>query len=247
MQKIVVNGSYRKEAGKGVARKLRAIGRIPAVIYRGGHSTLMALDQKEISKVVNSQGARHLVALHFSGEGKDAEEDKLAIMKAVQRDPLTENVLHVDFFEVAMNETILFRVPLEIVGASVGVKAGGILQQSLRELEVRCLPSAIPERIRIDVSSLEIGQSIHLQEIDLGEGVTRRATDANPMVVSVVPPISEAKLQASLATAPKEAGETKEPEVIGQKEKEAKEKEAKEKEAGGKTKEASGGAKAKGK
>jgi len=232
MQKIVINGSYRKESGKGPARKLRAVGRIPAIIYRGGASTPMELDQKEITKVINTSGQRRLVTLHFPEVENDPTQDKLAIMKAVQRDPLTDNILHVDFFEVAMNEAVLFRVPLEIIGVASGVKAGGMLQQSLRELEVRCLPSAIPERIRIDVSSLAIGQSIHLKEVDLGEGVTR-ATEANLVVVSVIPPVSDAKLEASLAAVPKEAGEAKVPEVVGQKEKEAKEKE---KEAAGKTK-----------
>jgi large subunit ribosomal protein L25 len=244
MQKIVIDSSYREGRGKGSARKLRAIGRIPAVIYRGGGSTPVELNKKEISRVIQSAGTRHLVTLRFPAKENDQDEQtKLAIMKQVQRDPLTEEILHVDFFEVAMDKASIFRVPLEIVGISVGVKAGGMLQQSLSELEVRCLPSAIPDNIRIDISSLEIGQSIHFKEVDLGEGVSR-GTEENLVIVSVVPPVSEAKLEASLGTTPKEAGEVKEPEVIGQKEKEAK---AKEKEAaGGKTKDAGAG-KAKGK
>jgi len=248
MQKIAISSSYRTGQGKGPARQLRAKGKVPAVIYRKGASSLLALDRKEIHRVLQSAGSRHLVTLNFPGEGSKSEgESKLAIMKAVQRDPATDDILHVDFLEVAMNETILFRVPLEVSGVSIGVKAGGILQQSLRELEVRCLPSAIPERIYVDISSLAIGQSIHLKDINLGEGITR-VSDANLVVVSVIPPVSEAKLEASLATTPKTAGETKEPEVIGQKEREAKEKE---KEAASKTKDAgskdAGGGKAKAK
>jgi large subunit ribosomal protein L25 len=177
---------------------------------------------KEIDRVLHSaSGENSLISLKLSGGQNGAGaagEERLAVLREIQRNPVTEGMVHVDLFEISMNEPIALKIPVELVGLAAGVKNGGILQHSTRELEVRCLPALIPDRIRVEVSALKIGDSIHVRELVMAEGI-ELLSDPNQSLVSVVPPISEAKMEAILATAtgPKE---TKEPEVIGQKEKE---------------------------
>jgi large subunit ribosomal protein L25 len=237
MQRIEIQSEYRKEAGKGVARQLRMRGRIPAVLYGAGASTLLTMDPKDIDKVLHSaSGENTLITLQITGSDGGS---RVAILRDFQRDPITGKVLHADLFEINMNEPIVIKVPVEVIGTvSVGVKEGGVLQHNMRELEIRCLPSLIPDHIQVDASPLGIGQSIHAKDIRLAEGI-EMMTDPDQVVVSVAAPISEAKLE-ELLTAPKEA---KEPEVLSKKEKEGEE--APKAEGKGETKAAGGEAKAK--
>ncbi|MDC4222709.1 MAG: 50S ribosomal protein L25 [Candidatus Manganitrophus sp.] len=213
MQKIEIQSEFRKEAGKGIARQLRMRGKIPAVLYGAGASTLLTMDPKDIDKVLHSaSGENTLITLQISGGAGEAS--RVAILRDFQRDPITGKVLHADLFEINMNEPIVIKVPVEVVGAvSVGVKEGGVLQHNLRELEIRCLPSLIPDHIQVDASALAIGESVHAKDIRLAEGI-EVMTDPDQVVVSVAAPISEAKLE-ELLTAPKEV---KEPEVLTKKE-----------------------------
>ncbi len=218
MQKLEIQGAYREQNGKGPARQLRMKGYVPAVLYRKGSCVSLQLSQKEVDRVVHSlSGRNNLITLQVTSEKGPAT--RMAVIKEVQRHPLTDTVLHLDLFEVAMDEPLTLKVPIEIVGTSVGIKAGGILQHGIRELQIQCLPAVIPDTIRVDITALEIGQAIHVRDIVFGEGI-KRVGDTNPSVVSIIPPISKEKMEASLVAAPKEA---KEPEVIGQKEKELKE------------------------
>jgi large subunit ribosomal protein L25 len=215
MQKIAIESAYREKRGKGPARRLRMAGQVPGVLYSKGTSTLLELNPKEIDNLLKSaSGENSLITLQT---GKEAEKEaRLAILKELQRDPITGKILHVDLFEVSINEPLALRIPVEVFGVSIGVKNGGILQHNLREFQIRCLPSLIPDSIRVDISLLKIGDSLHVKDVPLSEGIEMIA-DPNIVVVSVAAPISEAKLEAMLATAPKE---TKAPEVISAKEKE---------------------------
>lgn len=213
MQKLEIQGEYRKEAGKGVARQLRMRGKIPAVLYSAGSSTLLTMDPKDIDKVLHSaSGENTLITLQIPGGGGS----HVAILRDFQRDPITGKVLHADLFEINMNEPLVVKVPVEVVGGvAVGVKEGGVLQHNLRELEIRCLPSLIPDQIEVDASALAIGESIHAKDITLANGI-ELMSDPDHVVVSVATPMSEAKLE-ELLTAPKEV---KEPEVLTKKDKE---------------------------
>ncbi len=214
MAKIAIKSLYREKVGKGPARQLRMRGQVPAVLYSRGTSTLLEIDPKEIEGVLKSESRENsLIALQT---GKEGEESRLAILKALQRDPIRGQILHVDFFEIAMSEPLTLRVPVDLFGVSVGVKNGGILQHGLRELEIRCLPSLIPDKIRVDVTLLKVGDSLHVRDVPMLEGIEMIA-DAGLVLVSVVAPMSEAKLEAMLTTTPKD---TKGPEVIGEKAKE---------------------------
>jgi len=185
-------------------------GRIPAVIYRAGHSTPLSLNTKEVGRLLRSTARENtLITLRFS------EGNKVVILRDYQRDPITGNLLHVDFFEVALDERIALRIPVETMGTSLAVKEGGRLQIALREVHIRCLPALIPDRIVVDISGLKLNHALHVKDLVLDAGI-EVLDDPNQSVVSVTKIISEEALTASLAGTPKE-GETTAPEVTGQK------------------------------
>jgi large subunit ribosomal protein L25 len=215
MQKVAITSTIREKRGKGPARQLRMAGRVPAVLYSKGNSTLYSLNPKEIDKMLQTpSGENSLITLQSGEEGN--QDSRLAILKALQRDPIRGQILHVDLFEISINEKLTLRVPVEAYGVSVGVKNGGILQHNLRDIEIRCLPSLIPDNIRVDITLLKLGESLHVKDISVLEGV-EIISDPEFVVVSVAAPMSEAQLEAMLATAPKD---TKGPEVTGEKAKE---------------------------
>ncbi len=198
MQTIDMTGDVRLEVGKGPARQLRMRGRIPAVIYSAGNSTPLSLDTREITRMIQTTSSRNtLITLRLK------EGDRIAILRDVRRDPITGTVLHADLFEVAMDRPIDIRVPVTVTGTAVGVKAGGILQLTLREIQLRAIPSQIPDRITVDVSGLNVNQAIHVRDLPVPEGVTFMS-HGGQSVVSIALAISEEKLQAMLTTAPKE-------------------------------------------
>ena len=226
MERMIINVEKREEVGKGAARSLRRGNRIPAILYRDGDSQPVKFSKKELLQFINSTtGKQVMVNLQF-GDGSS----KLALMKDYQVDPVKGDLLHVDFFEVSLTEKLKVPVHVTIVGESIGVKRdGGLLQYLLREIEVECLPDKIPGRIELDISGIEIGQSLHVSDIKLGEGV-KVLTDPDEVIVNVIAPAVEevaAPVEAAAA-----APEITEPEVIkkGKKEEEEEEKEKKEKE-----------------
>lgn len=215
MQRIELAVDPRTNAGKGVARSLRRAGKIPAVLYSGGSSTLLSLDPASLTKLLHSaSGENTLIDLKIgSAKGKE----RLAILREVQHDPLTGAPLHVDLFEVALDRAIRLKVHVEITGDTpLGVKEGGVLQHGIREVEVECLPSLIPDAIMVDASQLQQGQVIHLRDLSMAEGI-RFLDDPALVVVSVTMPMSEEKLAELLTATPKE---TKEPEVLAKKKEE---------------------------
>ena len=215
MQRIELAVDRRTDAGKGVARSLRRAGRIPAVLYSGGRSTLLSLNPADLTKLLHSAaGENTLIDLKVAGSGG---QEQLAILREVQHDPLTGAPLHVDLFEVALDRAIRLKVHVEVIGETpIGVKEGGVLQHGIREVEVECLPALIPDAVRVDASLLKQGDVIHLRDLQVGEGV-RLLDDPALVVVSVTTPMSEEKLAELLTATAKEA---KEPEVLTKKKEE---------------------------
>ena len=153
-----------------------------------------------------------MLNLNISGETK--KSSRTALLRDFQVDPVSEEILHADLFEISMTKPIRIRVPVRLVGGTpAGVKEGGILHHNLRDLHVECLPTAIPEAIEVDASALDINQGIHMRDLTPPSGV-RFLDDPDQMVVSVAAPMSEAKLEA-LLTSGAAVEEGKEPEVIG--------------------------------
>jgi large subunit ribosomal protein L25 len=203
----------REAVGKGVARTLRRQGKIPGVLYGQSECISLTIDPAEIRKVLHSEsGSNTLLNLSIAKGGREMK--RTAMLRDYQLDPVTGAILHADLFEVAMDKPIRVRVPVAVTdGTPVGVAEGGILQHNMRELHVECLPRQIPATIMVDPTPLKINQGVHVKEVSVPPGV-RILDDPDMMVVSVAAPISEAKLEALLATTP--AGETTaEPELIG--------------------------------
>jgi large subunit ribosomal protein L25 len=223
MQQIELEVSLRTEKGKGAAHRIRREGKMPAVLYgRGMQTYSLALNPKELEKILTS-GAREntLIGLKITGAGSEGIGHKVVMLKDLQMHPVRRTYLHADFYAVAMDEKIEVEVPIHLTGKAEGVKSGGILQQPLREVRVRCLPTEIPESIEIDVSALKIGDSLHVQDI-LSAAKCELVAETNLTVASVVPPISEAKYEEIVAAAEAEK-EIVQPERIGEKKEEAEE------------------------
>lgn len=201
MEKISINAEKRSEHGKGVARSLRRAGMVPAILYRAGQSQSIKLERKSLAKVINAvAGEQVIIDLQFP----DGEK-KLALLKDYQVDPIRGDLLHTDFFEVSLTETVRVTVHLLTTGEPIGVKRdGGIIQQAIREMEVECLPDKIPGRVQIDISKLEIGHSIHVSDLKFEEGV-KVLSDPHGVIVTVITPVvEEAAPAAEVAAAPAE-------------------------------------------
>jgi len=210
MEKIAVTAQVREKAGKGVARSLRRNKMVPAVLYSHGKSMPIAMGSKDMTKILNTEGGEHaLLTLTLDG-AKDAKE-RMALIKDYQVDPIKGDLIHVDLMEVAMDEKVRVPITVHVVGSAAGVKEGGILQLALRELEVECLPNRIPDAIEVNVSELKVNESIHVRDIAMAEGV-RILSEPEATVVTIQPPISDAKLEAMLQAAP--TAETGEPELV---------------------------------
>jgi large subunit ribosomal protein L25 len=182
----------RKEIGKNEVRKLRAAGKIPAVIYGDGKNAVsLTVDSKAVRTILQKDG----INVIFKLEGLD--KTKTAMVKDIQRHPVKDAFVHIDFKIIALNEAIEAAVPLEIIGSAVGVRDGGVLQQSMREINIKALPNDIPEKIELDVSELNVGESLHISDISSSKNV-EILNDAEEQVVSVLAP-TEIKEEAAPA------------------------------------------------
>lgn len=188
MEQVLIKADKRNSKGKGVVRKLRAAGRIPGVLY-GTHVepvsiTVSARDWENITRHMK----RNVI---FDMEISDgAAIDKRPVMvKEVQRDGLGVNVLHIDFFQVSMEETVEVEVPIHLKGKAKGEVLGGIIDVHLRSIRVECLPSQIPEELTLDITELDIGDSIHVSDLSL-PGV-KLVEHGDIAILSIIPPTVE--------------------------------------------------------
>jgi len=177
----------REASGKGVARKLRAAGRIPGICYAPGETQPVALDPRALDRLIRSSAAGMNTLIELKVDKGGHFDGKKVLIKEMQRDPVTNAPLHADFFALDLSESIEVSVPVHVRGSAVGVTMGGILDQVLREISLECAPDSIPEEIVADVSGLEIGMSLHVRDLSLPDGVTLRS-DGDLSVVSVVAP-----------------------------------------------------------
>jgi len=183
-----LNVETRQGAGKGVARKLRAAGRMPAVCYgKGEPSVSVELDPRALRRLLEQSETGMNTLINLSVEGGGAFDGRMVLVRELQKDPVEGGYLHADFVAVDVQHAVEVSVPIHITGRAQGVELGGILDQALREIELECLPLAIPSEILVDVSELDVGQSLHVSDLVLPEGVTLRS-DPGLSVVSVVAP-----------------------------------------------------------
>ncbi len=224
MPVMPLSGARRETLGKGGARKARAAGEIPAVLYGHGEEPVaVAVKARDFDLMLRAhKGGNPIVNLNMAGA------EHTALVRAVQYDPISHAIIHVDFQHISLTETVEVEVTVHVEGLPVGVKdGGGILEQIMRQVEVRCLPTDIPSAINVDVSALEIGDSVHVSDLKM-EGVTI-LSEPHMTVATVVPPtVSEEPVAVDEAAAAAAAATGEgEPEVIakGKKEEEDAEKE----------------------
>jgi large subunit ribosomal protein L25 len=186
LEKIELQATVRKSVGNGPARVLRRAGQIPAVLYgRKIEPVLLSVNTKDLEQILKKGSFGQFILNLVIQNGK--KMTKPAIIKELQTHPVSGNLIHIYFYEVDMKRQIKVMVPVVTTGKSVGLEEGGLLNIVRRELEVFCLPGDIPEAIEIDISELGIGDSIHLEDVPLGENV-EVSTDVNYTVVTVLSP-----------------------------------------------------------
>jgi large subunit ribosomal protein L25 len=181
---VELKANIRKTSGSGVARTLRSAGKVPGVLY--GPSVdpiLLSLDVKELETSLK-KGKMGLSIYNLAIQNGNTT-NRSAMIKELQTDPITRMFLHVDFYEIAMDRKIKVNVPLISIGKSKGVELGGSLQVIRRELEVFCLPNEVPNSIEIDVTDLEIGDSVHVEDISL-DGDIEIPAEVNFTVITVI-------------------------------------------------------------
>jgi large subunit ribosomal protein L25 len=191
MERPVLSAKIREEVGKGGARKLRTKGLIPAIFYSPKSQSIpLVIDSKEFVKTLQTEAGEN-VLIDLNIRKGDQADRKVVMVKEIQIDPLQGTTLHTDFYEVAMDEMVTVEVPIHLVGRPEGIKMGGILEQIRRVIQIQCLPGDIPKGIDVDVSSLKIGDSIHVQDLQVEKA--KILSDTNFTIVTVVPPVVEEK------------------------------------------------------
>lgn len=189
MDTLEIQVEARDKQRKRDARRLLRDGKIPAILYGPKMTAVtLALDKKEFSRRVAGLQGSHLVRLKSAAA---TLAEKVALVKDMQFHPISGDVIHADFYEVDLAAKIQVHVPLHFVGKAAGIVNGGILQPILREIEVECLPLDIPEFFNVDVTALDIGDSVHIEDLQMPDGVVSVAED-NLALVTVVPPTVEA-------------------------------------------------------
>jgi large subunit ribosomal protein L25 len=226
-----LNIEKRDNSGKGVARKLRAAGKIPGVCYSAGQAPeAIALDPRALDRILRGSESGMNTLIDLAVSGGSPYNGRTVLVRELQRDPVTGVALHADLFALDLTAKVKVSVPIHLRGHAAGVEQGGIVDHALREIELECLPRAIPKEIVVDVSALEINQSIHVRDLALPEGIDL-LSDRDLSVVSVViprkaeeeVPVAAAAAEgapaegaaAPAAAAAEEGGEKKAPEKKG--------------------------------
>ena len=227
MKEIVLHANTRKVGTKGELNAIRNEGMIPAVAYGGKKNNIpivvpIVVKEKDFTNTIHThQGMNVIISLNIKGE----KETRTVIVKEVQQDPISEDYIHIDFQEISLKEKIEVEVPIGVVGLAPGVQEeGGVLDQVVREIGIKCLPTKIPDKIVIDVSQLNIGDTLTIADLQIPRDV-EVLEDRDKIVASVIPPtiLEEPKPEEALAE------EMQEPEVIGKGKKVEEEEEVEEK------------------
>lgn len=198
--------------GKNEARRLRAQGRIPAVLYgvEKNQSTAIAVDPRALSRILRSEsGVNTLIGLELDGGSTRV------LVKEYQIDPIDRRLLHADFYQVAMDRTLTVTVPIVLRGEAPGVKQqGGIVDFVTREIEMEVLPGDIPENIEVDISNLMLHQAVRLRDLSMEGAKWTPISEPDTLIVHVVPLRTEAEAEPAAAEAAAPAAAAAEPEVI---------------------------------
>ena len=215
MEKIELKASKRETVGNGPARELRRQGMIPAVLYGPkSESIMLSVVIRELESILKFGNIGQMLLNLVIQNGK--KQSKTVMIKELQTQPVSGALLHIDFYEVAMDQKIKVSIPVVTTGEAVGVDLGGILQIVRHEVDVLCYPNEIPESIEVDISNMEIGDSLHIGDVPLDE-VIELADEANFTIVTVLSPtveeeeVEEEEMEEGEEAEAEAAGEDEEP------------------------------------
>ena len=210
MTTIALAAQSRTETGKGVARSLRRQALIPAVFYGPAVDPVpLILQSRDLEKLITT-GAGENILIDLNIEDGKSTQSHRAMIKDIQVDPVKQNILHVDLYAISMDKKISVEVPITLTGTALGVsEEGGILQQVSRTLEISCLPDRIPEAFELEVTALAIGDSLHVSDLEIPEGVDVLAED-ELTIASVVPPTKVEEIEPEVLEEEEEGEEVDE-------------------------------------
>jgi len=217
MEKVILKAEIREEFGKELNSKIRKSGAVPAVVYKKGENALaLQVDAKALFHALHTAaGGNVIITLEIDSKGKTkvAKQDKTVIIKEIQYHPIKNDILHLDFHEISLTDKINVDIAIETKGEPEGVRNdGGTLDHPLKEINIECLPTDIPERIDVPVESLKMGETIRVKDLVIPAGVTV-LTDLEQAVCSVVHPKAEEEITDEEAA----SEEAAEPEIIREK------------------------------
>jgi large subunit ribosomal protein L25 len=213
MATIQLDSKKRTMTGKGSARKLRSAGRLPVILYGPETSPIMlSLDYKQLQKILRGKSAENII-FDLKIDSNGANQSLRVMIKEIQKDPVTRDYLHVDFYEISMEKELEVDIPVYLVNTPIGVSEGGILEHIRRELKISCMPKNLVDKIEIDVSGLAIGQSLHIEDIDLPPGL-KSIEDRDLTIATVGAPTIEEEVEEEIEEEGEEKGEEAESEEI---------------------------------
>ncbi len=189
MEKIELKVTIRKTTGNGAARELRREGMIPAILYGPkAEPVMLSVTTKELENILMTSNIGQVLLDLLIQNGK--QQSRTAMIKELQTQPVSESLLHVDFYEVAMDQKIKISIPVMTKGQSKGVEEGGVLQLVRHEVEVFCFPNNIPESLEVDVTGMNIGDSLHINEASIDETI-ELVDETNFTLVTILSPKAE--------------------------------------------------------
>lgn len=182
MEQVLLKAGKREEKGKEKCKKIRVKGNVPAIVYgKSVDSMPIAVTEKDFTKVLKTESGQNVIINLQIDENKD--KDFLVMVSEIQRDVFQKKILHVDFHKISLDEKVTVSIPVKLIGESLGVKEGGVLDHVLWQIEIETLPMQIPEHVEADISELKIGDSLHVKDIKFPEGVTTTAELEDAVVI----------------------------------------------------------------
>lgn len=217
MATIQLDSKIRTKTGKGPARKLRSIDMLPAIFYGPkGNPVILSIDYLQLKKLLRGKSAENII-FDLRIDSNEESQSKKVMIKEIQKDPVTKDYLHVDFYEISMKKELEADIPVHLINTPIGVSKGGILEHIRREVRVSCMPKDLVDKIDIDVSGLDIGESLHIEDISFPPGL-KSTEDGNLTIATVVAPTIEEKEVEEKEVEEEEVEEAESEEIKGEEE-----------------------------
>jgi len=207
-----LNARIRTDTGKGPARRLRGVGRLPAIFYGPGRNPIMlSIDYIHLRKIIEGGSAENII-FDLMIDSDEESQSKKVMIKEIQRDPVTRDYLHIDLYEIAMGKELEVDIPVHLINTPIGVSEGGILEHIRRRLRVSCMPEDMVDKIDVDVSGLDIGQSVHIKDVSFPPGLRSTEDESLPVAIVVAPTITVEEEEVEVEEVEEEVEEVEEEE-----------------------------------